>query len=93
MMIVSITVLASAGLFCCLWRRSLIGFLLGAYLFSLSATQLVFFLPAEERSSSQVCAIIIVLGSMPILFSGMALAVRVFYRQKNISTKEYQIQN
>ena len=76
--------LGGLGLFCALYRKTLLGVLIGLQLMVLGATAIFVFsgFSAGIHVSGHVFGLFILLGGIGQLVAGFALCVRLFYERK-----------
>lgn len=83
-MILFSAVLGGMGMFCALYRRTLLGVLIGLQLMVLGATSIfvVSGFTAGAHVNGHVFGLFILLGGVGQLVAGFALSVRLFYERK-----------
>ena len=83
-------VIGGLGLACLIWRRTILGIMIGIQLLILGST-LVFVLAgisAGVRLEGHVVALFVTLGGVAQLVAGFALAVRLFYLRNKTEMSE-----
>ncbi len=89
-MIIISAALGGLGLFCALYRRTLLGVLIGLQLLILGATTI--FVQSGFASGahvdSHVFGLFIALGGVGQLVAGFAISVRLFYLKKRVAMDE-----
>lgn len=83
-------VIGGLGLACLIWRRTILGIMIGIQLLILGST-LVFVLAgisAGVRLEGHVVALFVTLGGVAQLVAGFALAVRLFYLRNKTDMSE-----
>lgn len=83
-------VIGGLGLACLIWRRTILGIMVGIQLLILGST-LVFVLAgisAGVRLEGHVVALFVTLGGVAQLVAGFALAVRLFYLRNKTEMSE-----
>ncbi len=87
-MILVPAILAGIGLVCSLYRRTLIGLLIGLQLLVLSATLMFVMSGAQDRATSangQVAGLWVVLFGLVLTVAGCAVSVRLFFLKRRAS--------
>jgi NADH:ubiquinone oxidoreductase subunit K len=82
--------IGGVGLACLIWRKTLLGIMVGIQLLILGST-LVFVLAGISsgvRLEGHVVALFVVLGGVAQLVAGFALAVRLFYLRSKTEMSE-----
>jgi NADH:ubiquinone oxidoreductase subunit K len=89
-MILVAAALGGMGLVCMLYRRTLLGLLIGVQLLALGATMIFVLAGASSGSLIQghVFGLFITLGGIAHLVVGYALAVRLFYLKRRAGMDE-----
>ncbi len=82
--------LGGMGLFCMLFRKTLLGFLIGLQLMVLGATTVFVLAGALSGMANRghIFGLFIVLGGVAQLVAGYALAVRLFCLKKRVEMDE-----
>jgi NADH:ubiquinone oxidoreductase subunit K len=85
-MILVATVLGGLGLICMLYKKTLLGFMIGLQLLVLGATMIFVVAGVSSGGPLQghVFGLFITFGSLGQLVVGYALAIRLFYLKKRV---------
>lgn len=82
--------LGGMGIACLIWRRTLLGMLVGVQLLSLGTTMMFVLagIASGARLDGQIVAIFVALGTIAQIVAGYALAIRLFYLRNKIDLGE-----
>ena len=87
-MILVAAVLAGIGLACTIYRRTLLGLILGLQILVISVT-LVFILAGAQAQATtlhgQIAGLVVMLTGLVLCVAGCALSVRLFYLRQRAS--------